>query len=238
MLNDLRELRRRLLAIALFFCVIFVCCFYASHFLLSVLLSPLRAVLSTPQDAIISTRILAPLFTPLQLAFDSAICCTLPVLMLNSWRFIAPGLYRHERRIFARVLIASLLLFVLGGLFCFYLVLPNLFYLVLHSRPAGVLLMPDMTESVQFIVYFLLLFGGCFQLPLLCLVLVYTQLLSVRALSQIRPYVIVAAFIIGMLLTPPDVLSQIMLALPLCFLYELGLLLCRLMRPYVPARAL
>jgi len=232
MLNHGLELRRRLFGVILFFSVCFVICFYYSQELLAILVHPLVAQLSDPHDALIITHVTAPLLAPLQLALDGAFLCTLPFVLLSSWRFISPGLYQNERHIFACLLITSLSLFVFGLLFCFYVVLPNLFYVIVHSRPEGVLLMPDMTESIGFIVYFLVLFGFCFQLPLLLVILVYTHLLTLSTLGQIRPYVIVAAFVVGMLLTPPDVLSQVMLAIPLCFLYELGIVLSRILIRY------
>ena len=229
MLPYLLELRRRVLLLVLFFFVCFLLCFYFSQTLFAQLLYPLMAGLKAQHASLISTRLFAPLLTPLELAFEGALFCTIPLVLLQAWRFVSPGLYRQERRLFAGVLFGSLALFVAGVLFCFYLVLPNLFYLLLQARPAGVLLRPDMTESVQVMLHFLWLFGLCFQLPLVCLVLVYSQVVSVTSLRTIRPYVMVAAFIIGMLLTPPDVCSQIMLALPLCALYELGIFLCGLL---------
>jgi sec-independent protein translocase protein TatC len=219
------ELRRRVLASMVWFILSFIGCFYYSQSLLTWLIHPVLIHLTHPGEGVISTQLIAPLLTPLQLAFDAAWCCTLPLMLFHAWRFISPGLYQQERKLFAGVLFASVLLFVSGVAFCFYGVLPNLFYLITQSRPVGVVLLPDMTTSVHFILYFLLLFGVCFQLPLLCAVLVYTRWVPVSLLKQIRPYVIVAAFIIGMLLTPPDVISQVLLALPLCVLYELGIIL-------------
>ncbi|MGL6030165.1 MAG: twin-arginine translocase subunit TatC, partial [Legionella sp.] len=131
----------------------------------------------------------------------------------------------HELGYIRKLILLSMSLFVLGLLFCFYFILPFMFQFFTHALPAGVRYMPDMSYVLDFITYMLLVFGLCFQVPMLCLILVRLGWLDVATLRTIRPYVIVGAFIIGMLLTPPDVLSQILMAIPLCLLYELGIIL-------------
>lgn len=224
MLNHLLELRRRTLYVMMTFAGLFLLFFFFAPNLFHQLVSPLLQVLPV-QNPLIATQITTPLLTPIKLAADAAMMCTAPFALLQIWYFAAPGLYRRERRSLRVAIIASVLLFCLGMLFCFYVILPFMLQFFATSVPAGVRLMPDITYAVDFITRMLLLFGLCFQVPLLCLLLVHLQVTDVTSLKAIRPYVIVAAFTIGMLLTPPDVLSQVMLAIPLCLLYELGIIL-------------
>lgn len=227
MLFHLLELRRRLLQTISLFLIFFLIFFVFAPELFHTIISPLLRMLPTPTD-LIATRITTPLITPLTLAADAALLCTTPIALFHCWRFIAPGLYRRERRHLGRAMIISVLLFLTGILFAFYIVLPTMFAFFVKAVPIGVHLMPDMGYAVDFITRMLLTFALCFQVPLICLILVRTHILSLSALTHARPYVIVSAFTIGMLMTPPDVLSQIMLALPICFLYELGIVIARL----------
>ena len=223
MLSHLLELRRRtLLVITVFaaFCLLF---FFFAPNLFHQLVSPLLNVLPT-QEPLIATQITTPLLTPIKLAADAALLCTAPFALLQIWYFASPGLYRRERNSLRWAIVGSMLLFSMGVLFCFYVVLPFMLQFFAHSVPVGVRLMPDIAYAVDFITRMLLLFGLCFQVPLLCFLLVYFHLITVESLKSIRPYIIVTAFTIGMLLTPPDVISQIMLAVPLCLLYELGII--------------
>lgn len=226
MLPHLLELRRRLLRVLTCFGIIFILFFFFATDLLHALISPLLKILPT-KNALIATQLTSPLMTPLQLASDAAMLCTIPFLLYEIWKFIAPGLYRHERYPLAGLLVSSFALFIFGVTFCFFIILPWMLHFFAKAVPAHVLFMPDMTSATHFITHMLCIFGLAFQLPLLCLLLVKLGFLKPETLPQFRPYVIVAAFIIGMLLTPPDVLSQIMLAIPLCLLYELGVLLVR-----------
>lgn len=224
MLRHLLELRRRTLhVIAVFaaFCLLF---FFFAPNLFHQLVLPLLRVLPSP-DPLIATQLTTPLLTPIRLAADAAMLCTAPYALLQLWYFASPGLYQRERKSLRLAILGSMLLFGIGVLFCFCVVLPFMLQFFAHAVPVGVRLMPDIAYAVDFITRMLLLFGLCFQVPLLCLVLVYLGLTTVTTLRAIRPYIIVAAFTIGMLLTPPDVLSQVMLAVPLCLLYEAGIIL-------------
>lgn len=224
MLIHLLELRRRSIYIVLCFAAFFLVFFFRANDLFQALVSPLLNNLST-RDGLIATQITSPVFTPLKLAMDLAILASTPFALFHMWRFITPALYRKEKATLRIALCCSLLLFVSGVLFCFYFVLPCMFRLFAHALPKGVRYLPDMAYAVDFISDMLLLFGLCFQIPLLCCMLVHFALVDVAMLKRIRPYVIVGAFILGMLLTPPDVFSQIMLAVPLCILYEAGIIL-------------
>jgi sec-independent protein translocase protein TatC len=224
MLNHLLELRRRGLYTLICFGILFLFFFFLANDLFQALVTPLLHTLSA-QDSLIATHVTSPIFTPLKLAADAAMLLSTPFALFQFWRFISPGLYKKEQRILRITLILSLFLFLAGVLFCFYLVLPLMFHFFAHSLPKGVRYMPDIGYAVDFITHMLLIFGLCFQVPLICFVLVRLKIIEVMTLKKIRPYVIVSAFIVGMLLTPPDVFSQIMLAVPLCFLYETGLVL-------------
>lgn len=225
MIQHLLELRRIAVRTLLCFFVLLLLCFYFSDELFRFLVMPLLHSLPK-QEGLIATQITAPVFTPIKLAANAALLLSAPFALVQLWRFASPGLYRKEQRFLRTGLVASLFLFSAGVLFCFYLVLPFMFQFFTHSLPKGVRFMPDMVYTIDFITWMLLVFGLSFQVPLVCALLVRLNLVNVATLKKIRPYVIVAAFIIGMLLTPPDVLSQILLAVPLCSLYELGIILC------------
>lgn len=224
MLTHLLELRRRALYILLCFCAVFILFFLIAGDLFHTLISPLLGALPD-HDGLIATQITSPIVTPLKLAADAAMLVTAPFALYHLWCFISPGLHKNEQEQFRGAIFLSILLFIVGVLFCFFLVLPFMFQLFTHALPKGVRFMPDMAYALDFISRMLLLFGFCFQIPLITLVLARLKVIDVMTLKKIRPYVIVGAFIIGMLLTPPDVFSQLMLALPLCLLYEFGIIL-------------
>ncbi|MDI1351905.1 MAG: twin-arginine translocase subunit TatC [bacterium] len=229
MLIYLFELRRRTLYIFIWFSLIFSLFFFIAGDLFHALVSPLLAYLPH-KHGLIATQITSPVLIPLQLAADAALLLSAPFALYQLWLFVSPALYRKEQKQLRGAIWLSLILFLLGALFCFYLVLPFMFQLFTHALPKDIQFMPDMAYAFDFIIRMLMLFGFCFQVPLICLVLIRFNLTDVATLKKIRPYVIVGAFILGMLLTPPDVLSQIMLALPLCVLYEAGIVLARLNR--------
>ena len=222
MLPHLLECRRRLLQIFACFVILFAVFFFIAPNLFHTIVYPLLKVLPA-NDSLIATQVTTPLFTPIKLAVDAALLSTAPFALVHVWIFASPGLYQRERQHLCWAIISSLLLFILGLLFGFYLVLPYMFSFFARAVPVGVRLMPDMGMAVDFITRMLLIFGLCFQVPLVCLLLVRLKWVSIATLKMIRPYVIVGAFTVGMLLTPPDVLSQVMLAVPLCLLYEAGI---------------
>lgn len=235
MLNHLLELRRRAIYVLYFFVLFFCGFFFFANHLFQILVAPLLQALGN-HDSLIATQITSPVLTPLKLAANAAILCTSPFILLQLWQFIAPALYLHERYNLRFFLFISLTLFLSGLLFCYFIVLPFMFQFFANAVPSGVRLLPDIAYAVDFITRMLMVFGFCFQIPLLCLILVRLGWADLVSLKQIRPYVIVAAFTIGMLLTPPDVLSQIMLAVPLCLLYELGLFLAAFTQTSYPKK--
>ncbi len=225
-MEHLLELRHRLMWIVGFFLLLFGLFFSFSSPVFHYLVSPLLHFLPL-DDGLIATQITTPVFIPLTLAADLALLCSVPVGLFHIWQFAAPGLYRREQQGLGWTIVLSVLLFCIGALFCFYGVLPFMMQLFIRAVPMGVHFMPEMTSAVDFITRMMLLFGLCFQVPLVCVLFVKTGLADRETLKKARPYWIVASFILGMILTPPDVLSQVMLAVPLCLLYELGLILTK-----------
>lgn len=224
MLHYLLELRQRTLYVVLWFSALFVIFFFIAGDLYHVLVYPLSHLLSQ-QQSLIATNITSPVLTPINVAMDTALFLSIPFALYQLWRFISPGLYAQERHRIRGLMNISIGLFIMGVVFCYYLVLPLMFQLFISALPKQVRLMPDMASTVEFITHMLILFGLCFQIPVVCVLAICMRWASIHTLKKIRPYMIVLAFILGMLLTPPDVLSQIMLAIPLCLLYELGLIM-------------
>lgn len=224
MLDHLLELRRRGLYVLCWFGALFFIFFYFAEDLYHFLMHPLLDSLPNHQG-LIATQVTSSILTPLQLASDSALFFSIPFALFHLWLFASPGLYQQERASLKVALTLSFLLFIAGIAFCFYWVLPLMFHLFAGALPKEVHLMPEMAATLHFIMRMLLIFGFCFQLPIFCWLLARLKLVDALTLKKIRPYAIVLAFILGMLLTPPDVISQITLAIPLCFLYEIGILL-------------
>ncbi len=222
------ELRKRMLYVLSLFILVFVVFFNVAPQLFHYYIQPLLKALP-PQSGLIATDVSSPLFIPIKLAADLAMLCTTPVALWHAWKFAAPGLYLQERRYLSVILWMSSCLFLLGVVFCFYLILPCLFHFFAKATPFGVKFMPDMGSAADFITRMLLIFGVGFQIPLLSLILIKVNIISITTLKNARPYFIVAAFTMGMLLTPPDVLSQILVAVPLCAMYESGIFLARIL---------
>ncbi len=220
------EFRQRMLHIACVFFGFFGFAFWYAAPLCHWYLYPLLDHLPN-RHSLIATQITSPLFMPLTIAFNIALLCVMPYSLYQIWRFVSPGLYPNEKRRFGQVMVISLSLFIFGLLFCYFLILPFMFHWIIHAVPKDVTFMPDISAATQFITKMMLIFGSSFQIPLVCAILVHTKLVRRQQLLNLRPYMIVGAFTLGMLLTPPDVLSQIILALPLWILYESGIWLTR-----------
>jgi sec-independent protein translocase protein TatC len=229
MLSHLLELRRRLIYIFCLYVALFAVFYYFSESVFNVLMMPLLQALPE-KGGLIASEITSPLLTPLKLGANCAFIISFPFALYQMWRFLSPGLYSREKETLRFTILLSILLFLAGALFCFYFVLPYMMQFFANSVPANVRYFPDMTNTLDFITRMLIIFGLCFQVPLLCYFCVRINLLELKTLKNIRPYIIVGAFVVGMLLTPPDVISQIMLAIPLCLLYELGIVLALLFK--------
>lgn len=195
---------------------------YVNNFLIDILLMPLRNQLPANTFVMVSNPTTV-FFAPLHLAVYAALLTTLPYGLWEIWQFIRPGLYLLERHRIRFLMGISFILLSLGVLFCYFLALPWMFQLLVWMHPKNIQLFPDLGVTLAFILRMLMFFGLTFELPVMCLALVWLQVLSAAQLRRARPYVIVSAFTLGMLLTPPDVVSQIILALPLCLLYEISL---------------
>jgi sec-independent protein translocase protein TatC len=223
-ITHLLELRDRLLRSALAWILIFVCLFPFANDLYSLLAQPLLNKL--PQGGqMIATEVVTPFFVPIKVAMMSAFLIAMPYILYQVWAFIAPGLYRHEQRIILPLVSASVVLFLCGMAFAYFLVFPVVFGFIVKIAPQGVAVMTDINKYLDFVMTLFIAFGVTFEVPIVVIALAMMGVVEVRQFKEGRPYVIVGAFIIGAVFTPPDVISQIMLALPLWLLYELGVLI-------------
>jgi sec-independent protein translocase protein TatC len=175
----------------------------------------------------IAIDVASPFLTPFKLALVVAVFLAVPIILYQFWAFVAPGLYKSERRLVLPLLVASTLLFYLGVAFAYFVVFPLVFGFLTTTAPVGVTVMTDITKYLDFILTMFFAFGVCFEVPIFTIVLVWTGFTSPAELADKRPYVIVGAFIIGMLLTPPDAISQTLLAVPMWMLFEIGLVCSR-----------
>lgn len=223
------ELRRRLLYCVYSVVLLFAFLFYFSADLFHLLAKPLLQFLPAEQG-LIATGVTAPLLTPLKLSLVVSIFLSVPFILYQVWAFITPALRAHEKRLVWLLLYPSIGLFYVGTLFAYSIVFPLVFKFFSSVVPAGVSFLPDITQYLQFTLKLFFAFGIAFEVPIMTLVLIWSGVVSADKLAQQRPYVIVLAFVLGMLLTPPDVISQVLLAVPMWLLFELGLLLARVIK--------
>ena len=229
LIAHLAELRNRLLrSLACVFIVFLALSLFADD-IYSLVAGPLLAQLPE-QSSMIATEVAAPFLVPFKLVFFAAVFVSVPYLLYQAWAFIAPGLYQNERRLVLPLISSSVLLFYLGCAFAFFIVFPLLFAFLTSTAPAGVTVMTDISHYLNFILKMFFAFGVAFEVPIAIILLVWTGLASVESLARKRAYIIVGAFTVGMLLTPPDIISQVLLAVPVWLLFELGLVLGRFVR--------
>ncbi len=222
LISHLIELRDRLIRVVLGVVVTFLCLFPFSNKLYTLLAQPLLSKL--PEGAhIIATAVTTPFLVPLKVAMMAALLISLPHSLYQIWKFVAPGLYAHERRFVGPLVIASTLLFLVGMAFAYFLVFPVVFGFFVSTAPVGVQVMTDIGNYLDFVMTLFIAFGIAFEVPVMVVAMVKFGWVTVEKLREIRSYVIVGAFIIGAIFTPPDVVSQIMLAVPLWLLYETGI---------------
>jgi len=236
LIGHLLELRSRLMRAVSALLLVFVALLPFANRLYSWLAKPLLAVL--PSGAhLVAIEVASPFFTPVKLTFFVALMLAMPVLLYQAWAFVAPGLYRHEKRLARPLLVASLLLFYLGCAFAYFLVLPMVFGFLYRVTPAGVTMMTDISRYLDFVLVLFLAFGASFEVPVAVVVLVLIGVVTPEQLRQARGYVVVGIFILAAIITPPDAISQLMLAIPMMALYELGLIAARMVarRPPEPA---
>ena len=226
-LSHLFELRDRLIRALVSIGNVFVCLFPWAKELYALLAQPLLATL--PQGGqMIATDVVGVFLVPMKVALMVAFLIALPYVLYQVWAFVAPGLYNHEKRLALPLVAASVILFFVGMAFAYFLVFPTVFGFMAKVAPEGVAWMTDIEKYLSFVMTTFLAFGVTFEVPVIVIVLVQMHIVELVTLRQWRPYVIVGAFVIGAIFTPPDVISQLMLAIPLCLLYELGMLLARL----------
>lgn len=226
------ELRSRLLNSAIVLVVAFLCLVPWSSSLYAMLAQPLLSKL--PQGGqMIATDVTTPFFVPLKVTMMAAFLVSLPYILYQAWRFIAPGLYAHEKKLVLPLIVASVLLFFCGMAFAYFVVFPVVFGFIVASAPHGVAVMTDIDKYLSFVLGMFMAFGITFQVPVIVVVLVRMGVISVAKLREIRPYVFVGAFVVGAIFTPPDVVSQFMLAIPLWLLYEAGIVVANWVSPKV-----
>lgn len=224
--SHLIELRERLLKAIAAVAVVLLCLIPFANKLYALLARPLLAHLPKGGQ-MVAIDVASPFFTPLKLAFFTALFIAMPVVLYQAWAFVAPGLYRHEKRLATPLLISSVLLFYLGCAFAYFLVLPMVFGFLAGITPEGVAMMTDISHYLDFVLVMFLAFGCCFEVPVAVVILVALGWVTPDQLAKSRGYVIVGAFVVAAVLTPPDILSQTLLAVPMCILFELGVLAAR-----------
>jgi len=227
-ISHLVELRDRLLRAILAVVAVFLCLFPWAKDLYSFLAQPLLAALPLGGQ-MIATDVVGVFLVPMKVAMLVAFVIALPYVLYQAWAFVAPGLYSHERKLVLPLVLASSLLFVLGMAFAYFLVFPVIFKFMASIAPDGVAWMTDIEKYLSFVLTTFVAFGVTFEVPVVVIVLVRAGIVSIAKLKEIRPYVIVGSFVVGAIFTPPDVLSQLMLAVPMCLLYELGIFLAGFM---------
>ena len=231
LLSHLVELRGRLLKVAAAVVAVFVVLLPFARQIFALVSEPLRAVL--PGNQMIATAVASPLLTPFKLTFFVALFIAMPVVLYQTWAFVAPGLYKREKRFAMPLLASSIVLFYAGVAFAYFVVFPLMFGFFTAVAPEGVEVMTDIAAFLDFVSTIVLAFGIAFEVPVATVLIVWTGLTTPAKLAKARPYVFLVAFIVGMFLTPPDVISQTLLAVPVYLLYELGIVMSRL---FVPVR--
>jgi len=221
-LSHLIELRTRLVRSMLVFAVACAPALYFSAELYDLLAMPL--IQNLPEGSkMIATGVISPFLIPMKIAFMAGFILSLPYLLYQAWAFVAPGLYAHEKRLVLPLVVSSTLLFLAGMLFCYFIVFGKVFAFIASFAPKSISVAPDIEAYFNFVLGMFLAFGLAFEVPVVVVVLVLTGLVTVEQLREWRGYVVVAIFVIAAVVTPPDVVSQIALALPMCILYEVGI---------------
>lgn len=226
LLSHLVELRSRLLKIAAAVVFVFILLLPWSRKIFALVSEPLRDVL--PGNTMIATAVASPLLTPFKLTFFVALFIAMPIVLYQIWAFVAPGLYKKEKRFAMPLLASSIILFYLGIAFAYFVVFPLMFNFFTAVAPEGVEVQTDISQFLDFITTIVFAFGIAFEVPIATVLITWTGLTTPEKLGKARPYVFLAAFVVGMFLTPPDIISQTLLAIPVYLLYELGILMSRM----------
>lgn len=235
-LSHLIELRDRLVRALIAVGIAFLPAFFYAAELYDLLAMPMMKTL--PEGArMIATGVVTPFFIPMKIAMMVAFLAALPVVLYQAWAFVAPGLYAHEKRLVLPLVVSSTLLFFIGMAFCYFFVFGTVFSFIAQFAPKSISVAPDIEAYFGFVLGMFMAFGLAFEVPVVVVVLVMSGLVSVEKLREIRSYVIVGSFVIAAIVTPPDVISQLLLAIPLCLLYELGLFAARFVEKRKPAES-
>ncbi|GEC94875.1 MAG: putative Sec-independent protein translocase protein [Pseudomonadota bacterium] len=225
-ISHLVELRDRLLRAVVAVVAIFVCLMPWAGDIYDILAHPMMSAL--PEGTkMIATGVVTPFFVPMKVTLLVAFVIALPFVLYQAWCFIAPGLYAHEKRLGLPLVVGSTVLFLAGMAFCYFFVFGTVFKFIAQFAPKSITPAPDIEQYLAFVMSMFLAFGITFEVPVIVIVLVKLGIVDVAKLKEARPYVIVGAFVIAAVVTPPDVVSQLMLAVPMCLLYELGIFLSR-----------
>ncbi|PTD96714.1 twin-arginine translocase subunit TatC [Pseudothauera lacus] len=233
-ISHLIELRDRLLRALVAVLVVFVCLMPWAGDIYDLLALPMMNTLPEGTN-MIATGVVTPFFVPVKVTLMVSFVLALPVVLYQAWSFIAPGLYSHERRMAIPLVLGTTLLFLAGMAFCYFFVFGMVFQFIAEFAPKSIVPAPDIEQYLSFVMTLFLAFGLTFEVPVVVIVLVKAGIVTVEKLREARPYVIVGAFVIAAIVTPPDVISQFMLAVPMCLLFELGIVLARFVRKPVAA---
>ncbi len=217
----LTELRDRLLRALLSVLLIFICLFPFANEIYTFVSEPLRALLPEG-SSMIATDVASPFLTPFKLTLVTAIFLAIPVILYQLWAFVAPGMYRTEKRVAFPLLASSVILFYAGAAFAYFVVFPLIFAFFTSVGPSDVAVMTDINRYLDFVLKLFFAFGIAFEIPIAAVILIWTGVMTPEALAKKRPFIIVGCFVFGMLLTPPDVISQSLLAIPMWMLFEVG----------------
>ncbi|HEX7646013.1 MAG TPA: twin-arginine translocase subunit TatC [Noviherbaspirillum sp.] len=226
-ISHLVELRNRIMKASAAVIVIFLCLMPWAGRIYDVLAHPMMVAL--PEGSkMIATGVITPFLIPVKVTLLVAFLLALPVVLYQAWAFIAPGLYEHEKKLIAPLVVSSSLLFIAGVAFCYFFVFGVIFKFINEFAPKSIMVAPDIESYFSFVMTLFIAFGVTFEVPVIVIVLVRMGLVTVEKLREFRPYVVVAAFVIAAVVTPPDIMSQLLLAVPLCLLFEIGLLVAPL----------
>jgi sec-independent protein translocase protein TatC len=223
-ISHLVELRNRIMKASIAVIVVFLCLMPWAGTVYDLLASPMMAALPAGSK-MIATGVITPFLIPVKVTLLAAFLIALPVVLYQAWAFIAPGLYEHEKRLIAPLVVSSSILFLVGVAFCYFFVFGVIFKFINEFAPKSITVAPDIESYFGFVMTLFIAFGVTFEVPIIVIVLVRMGLVTVEKLRQMRPYVIVAAFVVAAVVTPPDIMSQLLLAVPICVLFEAGLLI-------------
>lgn len=229
-IEHLIEMRDRLLKTLLVVVAIFACMVPFANDIYNFVADPLQARL-TEGAGMIATEVTSPFLTPFKTTFVLAFFVAIPVVLYQFWAFIAPGLYKHEKRLIAPLMFSSIFLFYAGMAFAYFVVFPLIFEFFISSAHADIKVMPDIRSYLDLALKLFFAFGFAFEIPIATVLLIWSGAISAKDLAKKRPYVIVACFAVGMLLTPPDIISQTLLAIPMWLLFEVGIFFGRMIKP-------